>query len=57
VDVGHHHLQALHRARPHAAEPRSEGDRASRPGGRQLDETDLIADPVVMAALNPAFSV
>ena len=51
VNVGHHQLQALDRARRHVAEPRSDRDRAARPGRRQLDEADLVADLVVVVGV------
>src|SRR5207253_10075452 len=46
--VGDHQLESLDGARPHAAEPRAQGNRTVRAGGRELDEADLIADHVVM---------
>src|SRR5437667_2137120 len=53
VDVRDDQLQALHGARPHVAKPSPQGDRASRPGRRELDEANLIADLVVMVRMEP----
>ena len=48
VNVRDHELQALNGARLHVAEPGADGDRAARPGRRQLHEADLVVDLVVV---------
>ena len=48
LDVLHDDLQALERAGGHLREPRADRDRAGRAGRRELDETELLADGVVM---------
>src|SRR5688572_832675 len=52
MDVRDHELKTLGGARPHVATKAGpKGDRAGRPGRRELDEPDLIADPMVMVRM------
>src|SRR2546425_3593181 len=44
VDVRHHQLQALDGARLRVEKPEPQGDRTGRPGRRELDEAQALAD-------------
>jgi hypothetical protein len=48
LDVRDHHLQTLHGPGLGIGEAETEGDRARRPRRCQLDEAELVADPVVV---------
>src|SRR5215208_1792710 len=48
VDVRHDHLDVLERARRHLCEALADRDRARRSRRRQLNETNLVADGVVV---------
>ena len=47
LDVGHDHLQSPHRPRRHVREAGPDGDRARRPGRRELHEAELVAHGVI----------
>src|SRR5918996_5059142 len=51
LDVGDHHLHALHRAGLGIDQTLAQRDRARRPRRRQLDEANLVADAVVVVGV------